>query len=125
MGRLRRQKRVVSWLATIALLSNMLAMAFLAPSTTVAFVDDALGPMIICTADGAKTAPGEGGGHPHSQHCPACTLLAPFALAVAFAAAPAIFPPPPSSRLAILQSSARAVHLSLGGNRSRAPPLSA
>jgi hypothetical protein len=115
----------MGWLAAVALLSNMLAMAFLAPSTAVALVDDALGPVIICTADGAKTAPGEGGGHSSSQHCPACTLLAPFAHAVAIAVTAANFPPPLSARPALQLPPSPAVHLSLGGIRSRAPPLSA
>ena len=124
MAGLRRHRRVTGWFAALALLGNMLAMAFVGPSAAVTRVDDLLGTVVICTADGAKVLPGEGPDHSRAQHCPACTLLAPVALAVAIAFITIDFPPALSTRPTILQPRAPAVHVSLGGIRSRAPPLS-
>ena len=128
MLRLRRHKRVLGWLAAIALLGNMLVAALLVPSMATALVDDVLGPIVICTADGAKGAPEGGsgsGGHAPSNHCPACVTVAQFALVVAIVLTAVVFPLLPAARPARLQACSLALHLSLGGIRSRAPPLSA
>src|SRR5262245_42557676 len=81
----RRHKRILGWLAIIALLSNVLASPSLVPSMAASLVDDVLGPLVICTADGAKAAPGHGGagGQMPANHCPACVTVVQFVLAVA------------------------------------------
>jgi len=121
----RRHKRVLGWIAIVALVSNVLAAGLFAPSIAASSVDDLLGPLVICTADGAKVAPGNGGSgrHAPSDHCPDCVTVKPFAFAVALAETAIAFPPQPAARLARLPSRSPAVHVSLGGIRSRAPPL--
>jgi DUF2946 family protein len=128
MSGLRRHKRVVGWLAAIALLGNVLAIApFIRPST-VTVLDDILGPIVICTADGAKALSDQGSGsgdHQPCSHCPACVMLAQFALAVAVVLAAIAFPLPPTSTRVPLRARPLAFHLCRGAMRSRAPPLSA
>lgn len=131
MGILRRHRRVPGWLAVLALLSNLLTMALLAPAAAAgarAHVDEILGPLVLCTADGAKTAVPDGGGsggRTPSDHCRACLTVAPYALAVAIVLTAIDFPKPPAARPAVLQSRSPAAHLARGGIRSRAPPLPA
>jgi hypothetical protein len=128
MGRLRRHKPVLSWFAAIALLGNALAMAFLVPVTAAALVDDILGPVVLCTADGAKTVPGGGsgsGGHAPSNHCPACVTTAQFVLAVILVLSAVAFPLLSTQGPLLRQARALALHLGRGGIRPRAPPLSA
>jgi hypothetical protein len=104
-------------------LSN--AAAFAVFSTRTAVVDHGLGPLVICTADGATTVPGDGSPNRQADHCPACRLVTPFILAVpqiesAIAAtglAGVRLKPPPASQ--------GVRHVRLSANRSRAPPLSA
>jgi DUF2946 family protein len=121
----RRHKRVLRWLAIVALLSNVLTAGLLAPSMAASPVNDLLGPLVICTADGAKTVPGNGGSgrHAPSDHCPDCVTVKPFAFAVAVVVTAIAFPPQPAAKPARVQSRSPAVHVSLGGIRSRAPPL--
>lgn len=125
MRGVRRHQRAWAWLATIALLSNVLVA--LAPSKAASLVDDILGPLVICTADGAKTAQNRGGTDRHtpSEHCPACTLLAQFVLAVTIILTAIAFPALADAIPTPTGSGLLALHLSLGGIRSRAPPLSA
>lgn len=125
MRGVRRHKRAWAWLAIIALLSNMLVA--LAPSKAASLVDEILGPLVICTADGAKTAQGDGGSGRHAppDHCPTCTLLAQFVLAVAVILTAVAFPVLAAAIPTPTGSGPLALHLSLGGIRSRAPPLSA
>ena len=103
----------------------MLASPSLAPATTASLLDDVLGPLVICTADGAQAAPGHGGsgGHAPANHCPACVTVAQFVLAVAIILTAIAFSLPPAARPTRLQLRSPAVHVSLGGVRSRAPPL--
>ena len=118
---------MLSWLAAIALLGNVLAMAFLVSATAAALVDDVLGPVVLCTADGAKTVPGGGsgsGGHAPSNHCPACVTTAQFVLAVVLVLSPIAFPAQSTQGPGPRHSRALAVHLGRGGIRPRAPPLS-
>ena len=121
----RRHKRVLGWIAIVALVSNVLAAGLLAPSIAASPVDDLLGPLVICTADGAKMVPGNGGSRRHnpSDHCPDCVTVKPFAFAAALADTAIAFPLQPAARLVRLPSRSPAVHVSLGGIRSRAPPL--
>jgi hypothetical protein len=121
----RRHKRVLGWVAIIALVSNVLTAGLLTPSKAASSVDDLLGPLVICTADGAKVAPGNGGsgGHAPSDHCPDCVTVKPFAFAVALADTAIAFPLQPAARPARVPSRSPAVHVSVGGIRSRAPPL--
>ena len=125
MGGVRRHKRVLGWIAIVALVSNVLTAGWLAPSMAASPVDDLLGPLVICTADGAKMVPGNGGSgrHAPSDHCPDCVTVKPFAFAVALADTAIAFPLQPAAMLARLPSRSPAVHVSLGGIRSRAPPL--
>jgi hypothetical protein len=126
MRALRRQKRLLSWLAGLALLGNVLAMAFIVRPVTVASVlDDVLGPVILCTADGAKAlAPGGPGplGHAPGGHCPACVSLAQFALAVAVVLTALAFPLLPAPAPAPVWRRPPALRLRLGGISARAPP---
>lgn len=125
MGRLRRHKRVLVWLAVVALLGNLLAASAFAPSATAALADDILGPIVICTANGAKALPDDGGPGQHApaNHCPACTLHAQLALTVAIVAIAIAFPLRTVSKPQPVETRPLAVQFSLGGIGSRAPPL--
>lgn len=143
MAAASRVRSTVALLGVLALLANMLAGAFLhsaaahasiasaqAPvsAAPAAIVDPVLGVLPLCHAD-VETAAANGqapGGHPGGSgagHCPACTLIAKYAVAVALAFQPVTFPIAlrPSQPAARVQPLAD--HLSLGGIRSRAPPL--
>lgn len=116
-------------LGIIAILSNVLAGALChMPSKAAGLVDDILGPLVICTSDGASTVP-HGGSGPEpdkkSDHCATCTLLGGFALAVALVFAAIAFPPWSVAYRIRIGVRTLADHLSLGGIRSRAPPLPA
>jgi hypothetical protein len=130
----RERPRVMGWLGIVAVLGNLLASVLcMAPVKAVAPVDDLIGPLVLCTEHGMQVVPGndapggsggEGQGDGKSSHCTACTLLAGLALLVAFVFAAIAFP----ARVVIpFKSAARTLadHLSLGGIRSRAPPLPA
>jgi len=121
----RRHKRIPGWIAILALLSNVLAAPSLVPSMAASLVDDVLGPLVICTADGAQATPGHGGsgGHTPANHCPACVTVAQFVLAVTIILTAIAFSLLPAARPTRLQLRSPAVHVSLGGVRSRAPPL--
>ena len=127
----RERPRVMGWLGIVAVLGNILASVLcMAPAKAVAPVDDLLGPLVRCTEHGMQVvpgsdAPGGSGGDERdakSSHCTACTLLAGLALLAAFVFAAIAFP---VRILLPFRSSARTLadHLSLGGIRSRAPPL--
>ena len=62
------RRRIIAWLAIVALLGNVLA-AF-APLKATAIFDDVLGHLVICTSDGAKAAQGDEnpGGPKSSDH---------------------------------------------------------
>ena len=96
-----------------------------APSMAASPVDDVLGSLVICTADGAKVVPGSGGSGRHvpSDHCPDCVTVKQFAFAIAVVVTAIAFPPQPAATPPRLPSRSPAVHVSLGGVRSRAPPL--
>jgi hypothetical protein len=128
----RERQRVMGWLGIVAVLGNVLAGALsMAPAKAAAAIDDILGPLVLCTEHGPQAVPGNdvsGGGEDKrdgkSGHCSACALLAGLALAFALLVAPIaflerIFRPFPSRARTL------ADHLSLGGIRSRAPPLPA
>jgi hypothetical protein len=142
MAATSRVRSTVALLSVLALIGNMLAGGFLhlgpaqasalgaqppaAAASTI--VDPVLGVLPICHSggeaigtDGQTPAGHPGGG---SGHCPACTLIAKYAVALALAFEPVVFaaapllPQQPAARTQPL-----ADHLSLGGIRSRAPPL--
>jgi hypothetical protein len=118
---------VAAWLAIVALVGNvLLAVLSPAPSRSAPLYDDVLGPLIICTSHGPATGE-EGGSQPSAskEHCPACTLLAKIAMLLPVVLGPTVFPELPSERRIQLRLRSLATHLSLGGIRSRAPPLSA
>ena len=122
---LGRHKGILGWIAIIALLSNLLTAVSLALPTAASLVDDILGPLTICTADGAKEAPGHGGpGRPvASDHCPTCITAKHFALVIIIIPTRLNLAPARRAKPAPLQARVPAVHASLGGNRSRAPPF--
>jgi hypothetical protein len=128
----RERPRVMGWLGVVAVLGNLLASVLcMVPAKAVASVDDLIGSFVLCTEHGPETLPasdasGGGGdqGDGRSSHCTACTLLAGLALLTTFVLAAIAFP----ARVVLpIKSSARTLadHLSLGGIRSRAPPLCA
>ena len=128
----RNSARVKGWLGIVAVLSNLLASVLcMAQANAVAAADDVPGAVILCTEHGLQVLPGSdpvGGGQDQRDgkisHCTACTLLAGLALAVALVFAAIAFP---ARVVHAFQSAARTLadHLSLGGIRSRAPPLPA
>jgi hypothetical protein len=129
----RTSARVKGWLGIVAVLSNLLASVLcMAQANAVAAADDVPGPVVLCTEHGLQVLPGSdpAGGSGQDQrdgktsHCTACTLLAALALAVALVFAAIAFP---ARVVRAIQSAARTLadHLSLGGIRSRAPPLPA
>jgi len=127
MGCLRRQKRLLGWLAAVALLGNVLATVLLArTAAALTIFDDILGPITLCTADGAKTAPA-GGPAPAEKapadHCLACVTVAQLALAVAIIAAAFAFPLLRAGGPAPPWQRPLSLRLRLGGISPRAPPL--
>ena len=128
----------MSWLGVVAVLSNLLVSVLCITTAKLAApVDDTLGPLVLCTEHGPQTIPGGGGqGTPvpgnggqkqsddRSSHCTVCTLLAGIALLATFVFAAITFP---DRIFYAFKSTARTLadHLSLGGIRSRAPPLAA
>jgi DUF2946 family protein len=135
MERHRERPRVMGWLGIVAVLSNLLASVLcMAPAKALTPVDDLIGPLVLCTEHGPQAVPGsdpsasrdqrDGQGDGKSSHCTACTLLAGLALLVAFVFAAIAFP---VRAVQPFKSAARTLadHLSLGGIRSRAPPLPA
>jgi DUF2946 family protein len=129
----RERPRVMGWLGVVAVLCNLLASVLhMAPAKAVGGVDDILGPLVLCTEHGPQAVPGSDppGGSGGDQregangHCDACVLLVGQALLVALVLVAFAFP----ARVVLpFKSAARTLadHLSLGGIRSRAPPLSA
>ena len=134
----REHAPVMSWLGVVAVLGNLLASVLCMTTAKLAApVDDILGPLVLCTEHGPQAVPGGDGpgapvpgnsgqdqGDDRRSHCTACTLLAGIALLAAFIFAAIAFP---DRIFYAFKSSARTLadHLSLGGIRSRAPPLSA
>jgi hypothetical protein len=125
MALFSRHRRLVAWLAIVALLCNALAVFAPAKAAHVV-VDDLLGPMVICASDGAAALVADDGtqapAHSRSSHCPDCTLVKHVVLA--FAAPISEFPAPPRGvrKLGYSPPASVASHLSRGGIRSRAPP---
>ena len=128
----RRERRcVIGRVGVVAVVSNLLASVLcMAPANAVVPVDEILGPLVICTEHGSQTVPNgavplgsEGQRDGKSTHCTVCTLLAGLALAVTLVFAAVAFP---VRVFYAFKSAARTLadHLSLGGIRSRAPPLS-
>lgn len=132
MGSLPISARGMGWLGIVAVLSNVLAgLLCMTPLSTFAAGDDAAGPIAICTEHGLQVLPEsgpKGGGRDqhdgHSGHCTACTLLAGLAFALALVFVAIAFP---VRIVRAFKTAARTLadHLSLGGIRSRAPPVTA
>jgi hypothetical protein len=120
--RLRRLKFALAWLAIAALLSHA---ALLAAPKPAARADGVLGPLVICTADGAKVVPDHGGpdGPAPCNHCPACLIATQYALAAVGGEPVSItFPTPSAPRLILAAVDPLPVHLVRGGTYSRGPP---
>jgi hypothetical protein len=115
-------------LAALALLVNLAAGALChAPSRAAApgLVDDVLGVLTICTADGSGNIVHGGMQDPSGQSqgsCTVCTLLKVLAFAVALAFAAVVFPIRIAPVPVLQRVHTLAEHLSLGAIRSRAPP---
>jgi hypothetical protein len=126
MRRIRNNRRWFAWMAVVAILGNLLAFAS-HHAPTAAAIADMFGAHLNCTVDGAGApAPGDGRHRDdRPQHCAACTLLAGFALVVALGCEPVAFPSASIFRPLGFDLGTLAEHLSLGGIRSRAPPLPA
>jgi hypothetical protein len=124
VGKFRRHKRAIGWLGLVAMLCNVLLA--IAPEKAAPLADDILGPLIICTSHGAQVIANQGdipqSGDPSGSHCPACTIVKSYVLA--------LVPPllefawPAESVLHIAWSPTRGAvsQLKLGGIGSRAPP---
>jgi hypothetical protein len=128
MRRLRNKRGWFSWIAVLAVLGNVLAGALgHVPARGAASLDDMFGAHLMCTGDAAQTQAPGGGQDPDGKtaHCSLCTLLAGFTLAIALAFAAIAFPATSIFHPLRFDLTTLAEHLSLGGIRSRAPPLSA
>jgi hypothetical protein len=127
-----RSFRIAAALAVaLALVGRTLVGAFGHAPTAVAaagLVDPVLGPLSICASAGPDF--GSQGGAPvrddQSGHCPACALPGgPATPAIALASSAVVFPAAPDRPCCAVGARIVADHLSLGGIRSRAPPLRA
>jgi Protein of unknown function (DUF2946) len=128
MRRLRNRLGWLSWISVIAVLGNVVAGAFgFASARGTAGLDDMFGAHLMCTGDAVQTeAPGGGQDREgKSAHCALCTLLAGFTLAIALVFAAIAFPSTCTLHPLRFDLTTLADHLSLGGIRSRAPPLTA
>jgi hypothetical protein len=124
MGRIRNSRGWLAWVAIVAVLGNVLAFAS-RHAPVQAAVDDMFGAHLNCTADGAGVpAPGDGRSD-KPGHCAACTLLTGFVFVVALAFAAVAFALVSLFRPIGFDLGTLAAHLSLGGIRSRAPPVPA
>ncbi len=93
MGELRRHKALLGWVATVALIGNIIASAFCCSPSQSAdspMFGGAFGKVVICTADGVKTFLPDGTGDhdipgTSKAHCTLCVLAAGFALIFAAA----------------------------------------
>jgi hypothetical protein len=121
MSEWRRKRRACAWLGGVALLCNVLATLVLGASS--AFAEGALAIAVICTAAGAKPVPAAPEPRFAIDHCAACPATQfVLAVCVAITAAPAFGGV--GAQAASANASQPAVHLTLGGIRSRAPPAS-
>lgn len=128
MRHLRRKLLWLRWIGIIAVLGNVAAGALgHAPGRGTAGLDDMFAAHLMCTG-GAAQIQVPGGSQDRdgkSAHCALCTLLAGFTLAVALVLAAIAFPSAYILRPLRFDLTTLAEHLSLGGIRSRAPPLAA
>jgi hypothetical protein len=127
MKRAGRVKRTIALLGIFVLVGKVLVAAYVpasaAAGTTI--VDPVLGILSICEPGGHETPGGGSAPASNANHCTACTLLTGLALALALAFAFIVFPPPAVRLHRAPSVRTLADHLSLGGIRSRAPPLAA
>jgi hypothetical protein len=130
MGKIRRHRTLIGWIAIVALLSNVVAGLFCsAPSKAGPFdyPQDLLGAMVICTEHGVQmlaSGDGEGGKAP-GKPCQLCLAAAAIALLLVFVALGSLLPLPPSRRNAFEFVPTFAGGLRRAGLGSRAPPLPA
>jgi len=122
MRGIRRHQRGWAWLAVVLLLSHAAAAG---GGKFPAQTDAVLGPIVICTSDGAKIVLGHAGNdRPGScAHCLACAPAAQTGLAdFGNDAVPILFPAPSAPHPAGTNLDPLALHLSRGGIYSRGPP---
>ena len=128
MGTIRRQRILIAWIATLALLGNVVAGMFcVAPlKRDVGYPSDLLGAMVICSEHGEQTLPDDGGAPPApTKPCQVCTAVASLLVTFILGVLLALLPLAPGERvtanvlLAIARPRCRA------GLGSRAPPLPA
>jgi hypothetical protein len=128
MQDLSRKLLWLRWIAVIAVLGNAAAGALgHAPARRTAGQDDMFGAHLMCVGGAAHAQAPGGSQEPagKSAHCALCTLLAGFTLAAALVFVAIAFPPAYILHPLRFDLTTLAEHLSLGGIRSRAPPLSA
>lgn len=128
MRHIRNRLGWLSWIAAIAVLGNVVAGALgHAPARGTAGLDDMFGAHLMCTGDAVQAQAPGGSQDPDgkSAHCVLCTLLPVFTLAIALVFAAIAFPSTYIFHPLRFDLTTLADHLSLGGIRSRAPPLSA
>jgi hypothetical protein len=129
MGRLRRHRTLIAWVAIAALLGNVAAGLFSPAFGARAASDwpaDLLGPQVICSEHGDRTMVPDDGKAPQTPdaHCLMCLATPAFALIIALAAAVLLSPPATRARCALLHDTL-ANRLRRAGLGSRAPPLPA
>ena len=128
MGVVRRHRRLFGVLAILALVANVVAGVLChMPAKASVIIDDVLGVITLCTADGSGTVQ-HGGSAPDQSRkadgsCTFCTVLKTLAVAVALAFAAIAFPliVPAAPPVQVVRTLAD--HLSLGAIRSRARKL--
>lgn len=128
MRHLRGKLLWLGWIAVIAVLGPVVADALgHAPARGIADPDDMFGAHLMCAGGAAQTQAPGGSRDPDgkSAHCALCTLLTGFTLAVALVFATIAFPSTYIFHALRFDLTTLAEHLSLGGIRSRAPPVSA
>lgn len=128
--RYRRTLGVIALLALTARLAVAIAMSASMSAGVFAGMPDILGPMPMCTTLVSGTAgvePGSGGDPAPEpiDHCPVCTLLAAFALAIAALLVGIAVLRPAACRLQLPLAGQLAFHAGLGLLRSRGPPVAA
>jgi DUF2946 family protein len=130
MDGLRRHRRLIAWIAVVALLGNVAASLFspaFAQRSASDYPVDLLGPLVICSEHGTQTLASDDGKAPPAPatHCPMCLAPAVFAFILALAAALLLAPPATRERFALAFRDTLEHRLRRAGLGSRAPPFPA
>jgi hypothetical protein len=129
MGALRRNRGLIAWVVSVALMGNLAAVMLCCAPKAAAFdyPVDLLGPLVICTDHGITTTSAQDDLAPDSSAkvCPLYTTPALAAVAVDLGTALERITPPTHQQLAFDFIVTTADELRRLGLESRAPPLSA